>query len=151
LAAIAVKPDDVFGSPRALDKLEIERRYWVSKGVHWQLVLSSQLCRERLLKLQWLYEWYWLDHMPESRRPGFLSGCASVLAALADAGPERASDFLGRLDLRHSWEEGTALSMMRHLAARKRVWVDTDVRYDPWGPVSQFRLPAEIGREARAA
>ena len=142
--AIAVKPDDVFFSMRALDKLEIERRYWTDRRVEWLLLTECQLSRARMLKLQWLMEWFWLDHMERSRIPAFLSGCGTVLAHLEVARGGTAGRFLSQLDRTYGWPPGTALSMVRHLAAHKRVLMDTDAPFDAWGPLSQIQLP---GRE----
>lgn len=150
--AVAVKPDDVYDDLRALDKLEIERRFWVDRDVAWILVTAGQLSRARTIKLRWLMEWYWLDHMKPADMAVFLSGCRTVLAALDGADDPTAGAFLSRLDRRHGWEPGTALSMMRHLAAHRRVEMDTDVPYDDWGPLAQFRPTASaISSERRTA
>lgn len=151
LLAIACKPDDVFNDARALDKLEIERRYWVGRGVMWTLLTASQLCRARMLKLQWLMEWFWLDHMPKQSIPAFLAGCQTVLAHLAVASPGVAGAFLSRLDNTYVWPPGTALSMVRYLAAHKRVLMDTDAPFDAWGCLSQIRLPAQSNLALEAA
>ena len=151
LLAIACKPDDVFGDARALDKLEIERRYWTDRGVMWTLLTARQLCRARMLKLQWLMEWFWLDHMAKERVAAFLAGCQTVLAHLAVASASTAGAFLSGLDNTYGWIRGTALSMVRHLAAHKRVIMDTDAPFDAWGPLSQIRLPVAVAAAAEAA
>lgn len=151
LLAIACKSDDVFGDARALDKLEIERRYWASRGVMWTLLTASQLCRARMLKLQWLMEWFWLDHMARERVPAFLAGCQTVLAHLPVASTSTAGAFLSGLDGTYGWMPGTALSMVRHLAARKRVIMDTEGPFDAWGPLLQIRLPDAVVAAAKAA
>ena len=144
LLAIACKPDDVFWNARALDKLEIERRYWAGRGVMWDLLTASQLCRARMLKLQWLMEWHWLEHMSQERVPAFLAGCQTVLAHLATGPSGTAGQFLKGLDRTYGWAPGTALSRVRHLAAHKRVVMDTDAPFNAWGPLSQIRLPVRV-------
>lgn len=139
LLAVAVKPDSVHNEPRILEKLEIERRYWSRQGVGWTLVRSGDLCRIRTKKLQWLLEWYWLDHMTASDRREFRTGCRTVFASLQQAEPDRrAGDFLSFLDTHYGWVRGTALSMIRHLAAHKQILVSTDIPYDNWGPLAQL-------------
>src|ERR1700761_2306115 len=41
--AFAVKPDTELDKPRTLQKLEIERRYWLDRGVPWSIVTRAEL------------------------------------------------------------------------------------------------------------
>src|SRR5690606_27675564 len=40
---------------RTVEKLEIERRYWLEKGVHWYLVTEQQIPHELGKNIRWLY------------------------------------------------------------------------------------------------
>lgn len=40
---------------RVLEKLEIERRYWASKGVDWGIVTEREISRQKAKNIEWLY------------------------------------------------------------------------------------------------
>ena len=40
---------------RVLEKLEIERRYWVAQGVDWGIVTEREISRQKAKNIEWLY------------------------------------------------------------------------------------------------
>ena len=56
--------------PRTIEKLEIERRYWTSKGVPWQLVTEKDIPIDVQNNIKWLY--------PESREDSSLDAYDSL-------------------------------------------------------------------------
>ncbi len=41
--------------PRTLEKLEIERRYWLAKGIDWRIVTEYEIPLQRAKNIEWLY------------------------------------------------------------------------------------------------
>ena len=140
-AAVAVKPSGELGKARTIEKLEIERRYWSSRGVPWHIVTEREVSKARVMTLQWLHEWRWLDSIDQPY-PGYWEDrCAGLAAALAGARHGTAGEFLSGLERSRGWEPGDALSAVRHLAANRRIGIDVDKAFEWDGPVSQLTLP----------
>lgn len=142
--AISVKNAEEALSALDLEKLEIERRYWRSRGVDWQLIFKADMPEKQWLKLMWLHEWRSLDFMPPIEARVFRSRCKTVLAAVTSASDASAGRFTDRLDREQGWPTGTTLSALRHLSANRRLVTSVDHLYDAWGPISQFALPHDL-------
>jgi TnsA endonuclease N terminal len=57
LHAYSIKSSDELegkGSSRVLEKLELERRYWLTHDVPWKLVTEREFDRVRIMNLEWL-------------------------------------------------------------------------------------------------
>jgi len=52
---IQVKPLSELSDPRTIEKLEIERRYWVSKDIPWYIITEKELNPTVLDNIKWLY------------------------------------------------------------------------------------------------
>lgn len=150
--AVAVKPAGDLGKARTVEKLEIERRYWSSRGVPWHIITEREVSKVRVLNLQWLHEWRWLDSIDQPY-PGYWEDrCAGVAAALGEARHGTAGELLSGLERSRGWAQGDALSAVRHLAANRRIEIDLDKAFEWDGPVSQLALAsgsaARIGQAA---
>ncbi|MHB1883241.1 MAG: TnsA endonuclease N-terminal domain-containing protein [Acidithiobacillus sp.] len=53
--AIQVKTASDLSNPRIIEKLELERRYWESKGVPWYLLTEKQILKTVAKNITWLY------------------------------------------------------------------------------------------------
>ncbi|MDR1703145.1 MAG: TnsA endonuclease N-terminal domain-containing protein [Clostridiales bacterium] len=40
---------------RTIDKLEIERRYWITKGVDWKIITEQNISFQKAKNIEWLY------------------------------------------------------------------------------------------------
>jgi len=54
MEAIAVKPASELAKPRVREKLEIERRYWLSQGIPWRIVTEHEIDLVKARNLEWL-------------------------------------------------------------------------------------------------
>jgi len=54
VVTIAVKPSLELEKPRVREKLEIERRYWRSKGIKWELVTEHEINNAKARNIEWL-------------------------------------------------------------------------------------------------
>ncbi|QXX74594.1 TnsA endonuclease N-terminal domain-containing protein [Methylovirgula sp. HY1] len=123
LEAISVKPDDQLSLGRTLDKLEIERQYWLRRTVPWRLLPHSAV------KTVFARNLVWILGGGGPRRDGDLVGQSAVLSQefltyLANMGnvPIRAACLA--FDANRGFAAGTALGILRTLLAEKRVTTD---------------------------
>ncbi len=156
--AVCVKPTAQLENGRVLEKIEIERRYWMRYGVPLRLVTEHEVNERRRDILQWLYEWRWLDTVAVPHTSYWEERCEVLIAELlaTDAASDvRLALFLDELESRRSWPRGEALSALRHLGAIKRVVLPLET-FDPAGALGQVRVadtePRSSGaRNVRAA
>lgn len=52
--ARTVKPSGDLSNHRTLEKFEIERRYWKSKGIDWKIVTEKQINTNKAANIRWL-------------------------------------------------------------------------------------------------
>jgi hypothetical protein len=55
LKARTIKQSAELNNPRVLEKLEIERSYWLSQGVDWKIVTENEISRQKAKNIEWLY------------------------------------------------------------------------------------------------
>jgi hypothetical protein len=51
---LSVKPASELDKPRVLEKLEIERRYWTSRNVKWEIVTEREINQTKAHNIEWL-------------------------------------------------------------------------------------------------
>ncbi len=117
--AIAVKPSEKLASMRALEKLELERRYWENRRIAWHIVTEREIPVTLVENLKWLKPYQNLQSLSPltaedvTRIRACLEHCLSgkeVLAAVS----QKADDRLGLAP-------GISLSVARYLLA-SRLW-----------------------------
>ncbi|MCD2449837.1 TnsA endonuclease N-terminal domain-containing protein [Methylicorpusculum oleiharenae] len=52
---LQAKYADALNDPRTIEKLEIERRYWVEKNIPWQIVTEKEIPSVVVKNINWLY------------------------------------------------------------------------------------------------
>lgn len=139
--ARSVKPVSELDNVRTLEKQEIERRYWHAKGVDWGLVTDLDLPAQRVKSLRWLHEMQSLQHMAVPR-PGYWDDlCSRFLASLPQATGMSVKQFVRLLESTQGFATGEALTVVRHLAANKRVAINLDAKFDIHLQVDSFNIP----------
>ncbi|WP_020405485.1 heteromeric transposase endonuclease subunit TnsA [Hahella ganghwensis] len=53
--ALQVKPSSALEDQRTIEKLEVERRYWLEKQVPWYLITENQIPSDVFTNINWLY------------------------------------------------------------------------------------------------
>jgi hypothetical protein len=145
--ARAVKPSAKLGERRVLEKLEIERRYWVGRGVDWGIVTERDLPPVLIQNLTWLAGPWARDEWD--------AGDADRVAALAEAlstdGDVTFSDFCAAMDRRPGMGGGVTIGLIRRLVSTKRWATDLSVMiFDPAQPMSRFRTVSSGAKRASA-
>jgi hypothetical protein len=55
LKARTIKESTDLKNQRVLEKLEIERRYWLSQGIDWKIVTENEISRQKAKNIEWLF------------------------------------------------------------------------------------------------
>lgn len=129
--AYAVKEDKDLQSLRTIEKLEIERIYWATRGVAWKIQLRSELKTNAALNLAWIFD---SDASVECRSAwvACIKSQLKSVIRLYPAAPIRLACRL--LDNQLGLAIGTALAVARTLLARKELLVNLSL--DP--PVAEM-------------
>lgn len=138
LIARSVKPSDELNNSRTLEKQEIERRYWIEKGVEWGVVTELDLPVQRIKNLRWLYEMQSLQHLVKPHSDYWNERCNNVLASLPQMKGMSVKQAICAIERTNSFANGEVLTVLRHLAANKRISIDLDVKFGMLMPIDSF-------------
>lgn len=111
--AWAVKDKSALLDERAMDKLQIERCYWIEMGVPWQLVVNDGLNSVRAVNLSWLLDF---ENTLRKGRDLVDAACVSrVLAAVRECRAVVAGTVCAALDTRSKSPPGAHITAFRFL------------------------------------
>jgi hypothetical protein len=133
--ARAVKPAEQLSSPRVLEKLEVERRFWRSRDVDWAILTERELPAALLRNMRWLFPCIQLprfsdfsaEHVARARavmEPAIIEGRQSLLAMATEC------------DSKLGLKAGTGLLLARHLIASRQWVVDLSHPIDVRRPLN---------------
>jgi hypothetical protein len=118
--ARTVKPADELDNPRVLEKLEIERQYWQTRGVDWGIVTEQEIPQIQVANIRLLHGYRHIeDRFPDT---AWRNEIIQFLLNRLQSGSvgETASDVDAVLQL----TSGTTLTVLYHLLATHRVGFD---------------------------
>lgn len=140
--AIAVKPSQGLDDKRTIEKLEIERRYWLRRGVPWRISTELEISFGGKMFLLWCHSLKSLEHH-EAPSPTYWDECCDrVIVALSASDPQPLPDLFRELEKQHGFEPGDALTAIGHLAANGRLALQGTDTFLPRGMTSQLRITA---------
>ena len=108
---------------RVIEKLEIERRYWQSKGVSWQIITEKDIPLEVQNNIKWLY--------PESNLDNYLdihSKIGFYAEQIQKNSDDTIVDLCKKIDSAYHHELGQSLNELRKLLAQR--FLTFDIRID---------------------
>jgi len=117
--ARAIKPASELGKKRAVEKLEIERRYWTARGVCWGLITERDMPKVLIRNLEMLQAAQNLEDLTQPYDGYFQDRAALIAAELESWAHVTLQEFCRAMDLRFGLETGGALLLVRHLLACK--------------------------------
>lgn len=118
-----------------LEKLEIERRYWAERNVHWAVLTERELSEERQRNIEWLLG----SELDCSRPEGFWQQAADrVCDALVAGDGARLIDLQRELSTDDRVDEADFTAIVRHLCATRQMAFDMERRFELLRPVSDF-------------
>lgn len=151
--AYAVKPSKALTEARTAvrtaEKLEIERLYWLGKGVPWGIITQEEISKPLVRNISWVHSYRDVEGFNQPY-PGYLAEKADLvlmeLSSWRDASLRQACQ---GLDLRFAMQPGTTLLLVRHLIACKRLICDMTLPLDDSAPVSRFQVATAVQKVGR--
>jgi hypothetical protein len=113
--ALQAKYAEALQNPRTIEKLEVERRYWLQKDVPWMLVTEQDIPKVVFQNINWLYpaKGDELDNDTINER-------VAIYAHHFQQAPEKTIiEVAKRLDVAYGLPEGQSLLEIRQLLARR--------------------------------
>jgi TnsA endonuclease N terminal/TnsA endonuclease C terminal len=117
------KPSKSLNDKRTALKLEIERRYYTSKGVNWKIVTEKDLPKLTIKNIEWIHSAYRLEENQGMNRDD-LYDLSATLKSRLETVSSSVSKITKDLDLEMNVDAGTSLYLFRHLLANKLVLVN---------------------------
>ncbi|PWB84485.1 MAG: heteromeric transposase endonuclease subunit TnsA [Methylocystaceae bacterium] len=148
ILARAIKPAEELGKPRVLEKLEIERRYWLEQEVDWGIITERDIPTTVANNIAWIHSYASLDELSQPYPGYFAEKAALLLREMLSCRKMNLEAFVAEMDLRLSMEKGSALLLVRHLLARKAIMCPMDAPIDDSVPLDRFVLAKPIAQRA---
>ena len=128
LMARAIKPSSELARPRVVEKLELERAFWVSQGIDWGLVTEKEIDPMLVENIKYVHPWRRAEDVavPAHR---FDSAESLLLDFLSQ--PISLTEAASAVDDRLGFRPGESLQLVRHFIANRRWQVDMCKRIDP--------------------
>lgn len=146
--AIAVKPSSELSSLRTLEKLEIERKYWMARSVPWSIVTEKQIPADLAHNLTYVDECYDINRVICETH-----SMSQIEMHIFDVLTKRYTDPLNQVCLAIDAElnigEGTCLTIVRRALALKHWSVAIQVRLDPAKPLEGLSPGPAFGPDDR--
>jgi hypothetical protein len=119
---IAVKPSSELAKPRVREKLEIERRYWVSHNIKWHIVTEHEIDVNKARNIEWLAQARNLADF------GMDISAQNACIVFFIVSYPHYLDFLERLfsetEQKFGLSAGMGLNVYKYLAYHKRIHID---------------------------
>ena len=140
--ARTIKPFGELDKREVIQKFEIERRYWLKRGIDWGIVTEAEIPRVFPANVEWLHQEYNLE-LPEFGQDDIASLCNSLKAKLS--GDSTIRQVCDAFDADYNLITGTALSLLKHLIARKQVAIDMEKTFDITNSVQALKVIGKDG------
>ena len=141
--AVAVKYAKDLESKRTIEKLEIERRYWLAQKTRWVLVTELDLVADRTAVAMWKHGWHTLEHLGET--PEYWAvRCEAMINALMVTDGGSLLDVVRRLEAERGFAMGDGMTVVRHLLATGEIVLADAAGFDPRGPAGQLAISAAV-------
>lgn len=141
LIARTYKQSQVLSTPRVLQKLEIERRYWQYYDVDWAVVTEQDVDLQLVRNVQVVRPFNSLDGLREPFPGCFRRLSGEVVHAIQLAAAMSLGQSCCDLDARNGVPVGTTLVVAKHLLARRMLVADmrTPGQLERW-PLAFFQV-----------
>lgn len=140
IKALSVKPVSELNNKRTLEKLELDRRCWRRDGTPWGLVTERDLPAPRVAMLRWLHEMQSLEGLKVPHPDYWPDRCERFLGELSRVRGGLIQDFIRHLENGCAFEPGDAVTVLRHLAATKRIVINLDKPFSARESVAELML-----------
>lgn len=147
--ARSVKPAKELETARVVETQEIERRYWLERGVDWGIVTDADIPETYAANIGHVHKYASVDDLTQPY-PGFY---AEIAALVAREVPTRSyltlHQFCAEMDLRWNLPQATTLLLIRHLIATRSLVCDMTLPFDYNAPLTWlWPVGADRGRQS---
>ncbi|MBG9656278.1 TnsA endonuclease N-terminal domain-containing protein [Cytobacillus firmus] len=119
--ARTIKPSKELENDRTIEKFEIERAYWESRGIDWGVITEKEIPKDMVENVEWLHlSYYEIEELPISTLNTYCQHMKSFIKKYNTSIIEMVTEF----DQTFQLEVGMGLEILKHLIARKEVEVD---------------------------
>jgi hypothetical protein len=122
LKARTIKMTSELKNARTIEKLEIERRYWLEKGIDWKIVTEREISRQKARNIEWLYtgDGFYIAEYGDKE----LESIRSVLLELVKLGNHSIVEAAQIVDDEFLLPTGAGLSLFKQLVLDRKIVVD---------------------------
>jgi len=124
LKARTVKMSTELGKPRTLEKLEIERRYWLAQGIDWKIVTEWNISFQKARNIEWLYT---AQNFCKSRE---LTQARYMLLQLLLNGKYSIFEAVQMVEGEYILNPGMGLQMFKQLVLDRKITIDLNEPLD---------------------
>lgn len=146
--ARAVKPVSELEKPRVIEKLEIERRYWVQQGVDWGIITERDIPEAMVTNIAWLHPYITLDQLTAPYDGYYQEKALLLLRALPSHPATTLRQFCLAMDEQLAMHVGDSLLLIRHLLVQKVISCPMDTVITETWPLHLFQVPSGESRSA---
>lgn len=119
---ISVKLSSELTKARVREKLEIERRYWLSQGIKWRIVTENEIDVAKARKIEWLAQAKNLDDF--GMDDDIQIQCVAFFIASYPYHSEFLEDLFLEMEQKFGLCAGMGLNVYKYLAFHKRIHID---------------------------
>jgi hypothetical protein len=145
--AFAVKTAEDLEKPRTLHRLEIERRYWLDRGVPWSIVTRAELPRRMIANIAWVHGCHRLDGLSDAAT----AAIPRLLSEMNRHANLTLRSFCAAMDRQFDLADGETLALIRHLIATRTLRCDmATIMLNDRLPLTALSTAATLDRRERA-
>lgn len=122
---IQVKPLSELKNPRTIEKLEIERRYWVNKEIPWYIITEKELNPIVLDNIEWLYS----SQTDTQDYDQLLNALNNFEFACRQNLQMKLSDICKFIDREYQQDIGQSLADLKQLMAHRLIKFDINQKF----------------------
>ena len=141
--ARSVKSSVELEKKHIIEKFELERRYWESKGIDWGIITQKDIPVIKAKNIEWVH-----SALEDSEERGInnktKADLSEELAHILMDSSDTVRRITSRLDDEFQLEKGTGLYIFKYLIATKNIQVDMEKKIDINVPANKVILEVEF-------
>jgi hypothetical protein len=141
--ARTIKPTQELEKSEVIAKFEIERRYWLKRGIDWGIVTEEEIPRVFAANTEWLHQEYNLELLELGQDD--ISSLCNTLKTKLSSDTSSIRQICDAFDTGYNLIEGTALSLLKHMIARKQVAIDMEKTFDITSSAQALKVTGKDG------
>ncbi|MGC2236772.1 MAG: TnsA endonuclease N-terminal domain-containing protein [Pyrinomonadaceae bacterium] len=137
--ARTVKPSQELSNERVIEKFEIERIYWESRGIDWGIVSEKEIDTNLAFNIEWIHEFKNLAVLAPLT-PEILSQIIPLISEYSINQNITLSELAIACDVKIGLKIGMTLTAIKHLLANRKLAINMHKRINPSLKISEIEL-----------